>query len=252
LLNIDNKFYRDQIEISTEEVYQKMLVTNVLTSLPNLEDYLSAIEDFKKDGYTDVLVITISSGLSGTYNAFVNLQEEIKGIKVHLYDSKTLSMAQGYMVEEACKLIRENMKVSDIIKKLDDLRYNNLEAMFTIETLKWLRKGGRIGLVEGTIGEILHVKPIIAVNDEGKYHTLSKGFGMKRAFITMRKLLKEKYEENSVEITIHYGDNLDTAKDIAEKLESDLNVKKISITPLTPVLGVHTGPSMIAIICRKI
>ena len=252
LINIDNEFYRDQVEIETEEVYRRMLTSSVLTSLPNLEDFINAIEDFKSKGFTDILVITISSGLSGTFNGFKNAANEVSGINLHLYDSKTLSMAEGYMVKEAISLIKKKLSVKDIISKLDELRFNNLQAIFTVETLKWLRKGGRIGKVEGTIGEILHVKPIIAVNDEGVYHTLTKGFGMQRTYISMRKYLKEYYKQDEVELTIHYGNNIETAKILEGKLLNDLNVKKITLVPLTPVLGVHTGPKMIAIVGRRV
>ncbi len=252
LLNVENKYYRDQVEIQSKEVYEKLYNTDILTSLPNLEDFVNAAEDFKEKGYTDILVITISSGLSGTYNGFKNAVEHIEGINIHFYDSKTLSMAEGYIVEEAINLVEKNLSIEEILPKLDELRYNNILAMFTVENLKWLRKGGRIGKVEGTIGEILHVKPVIIVGDDGVYHTLSKGFGMKRTFITMRKAFKEHFGNDLIELTIHYGTNLESAKNIESKLIEDLNVNKITVNQLTPVLGVHTGPEMIAIVGRRI
>lgn len=252
LLSIDGKFYRDQVEIDTKTVYKKLMETNVQTSLPNMEDFTNSVNKFKAEGYTDILVISISSNLSGTFNAFRLAINDIKDINFHLYDTKTLSMAQGYLVEEAIELIKKNTPIEDIIKKLDELRFKNSIAMYTVETLKWLKKGGRIGLVEGTIGEILHVKPVISVNDDGVYYTISKGFGLKRALITMRKALVEFFGNDLVELTIHYGDNLDQAKAVEEKLMNELNVSKISLTPLTPVLGVHTGPGIIAMVGRRV
>lgn len=252
LLNINNTFYRDQVEIDSETVYKRMHETDILTSLPNLSDFIHAAEELKEQEYTDIIVVAISSGLSGTLNGFQNAASEIKGINLHFYDSKTLAMAEGYLVEEAIKLINQDLSIKKILEKLDELRYKNSIAMFTVETLKWLRKGGRIGKVEGTIGEILHVKPVISVNDEGVYYTLSKGFGMKRTFITMKKALKEFFNQDEIELTIHYGDNIETAKEMEEKLVTELNVKKITLTPLTPVLGIHTGPQMIAIIGKRL
>lgn len=252
LINVNDKFYRDQVEIESEEVYEKLYDIEIKTSLPNLEDFIQAVESLKDKGYTDILVITISSGLSGTLNGFKNALEHIEGINIHFYDSKTLSMAEGYIVKEAISLIEKKLSIEEIISKLDDLRYKNILAMFTVESLKWLRKGGRIGKVEGTIGEILHVKPIIAVNDDGVYHTLSKGFGMKRTFITMRKIFKEHFGNDLIDLTIHYGSNYESAKQIEEKLKEDFNIKEITLNQLTPVLGVHTGPEMIAIIGRRV
>lgn len=252
LLNIDGVFYRDQLEIDSETIYKRMHEADILTSLPNLEDFVNAVESFKSEGYTDILVISISSGLSGTMNGFQNAAKEVEGIKIHFYDSKTLAMAEGYLVEEAIDLIKKETDFDTIIRRLDDLRYKNSIAMFTVETLKWLRKGGRIGKVEGTIGEILHVKPVISVNDDGVYHTLSKGFGMNRTFITMRKTLVDFFKDDPIELTIHYGENLETAEKLEEKLIAELNVKKITLTPLTPVLGIHTGPQMLAIIGKRV
>jgi DegV family protein with EDD domain len=251
-INIDGKYVRDIIEISPEEVYANLKTKPITTSLPKIEDYLEAVDFFKKEGYTDILVITISSGLSGTYNAFRNANAETEGINIHLHDSKTLGMAEGYIVLEALKLVEEGKPVKEIKEILDDLRFNKSVAFFTVETLKWLRKGGRIGFVEGTIGDILHVKPIIAVNDDGVYHTISKGFGMKRTYITMRKKLVERFGDKEVELTIHYGDDITEAKILEKKLAVDLNAKKIELTTITPVLGVHTGPGILAVCAREI
>ena len=251
-LNVAGEYFRDIIEISPEEVYAQLKHKHITTSLPKIEDYFKAIDSLKKDGYTDILVITISSGLSGTFNAFRNANAEVKGVNIHLFDSKTLGMAEGYLVMEALELIEKGKSVEEIIKELTDLRFNKSIAFFTVETLKWLRKGGRIGYVEGTIGDILHVKPIIAVNDDGVYHTLSKGFGMKRTFITMKKKLKEFFKDDKVLLTIHYGDDIEAAKKIEKMIENDINVSRIDLVPITPVLGVHTGPSIIAICARKV
>ena len=250
-INVNGTYYRDILEIKPEDVYENLKTKHITTSLPQTDDYLKTIEDLKNLGYTDILVISISSGLSGTYNAFRNANELVEGINIHMYDTKTLSLGQGYIVKEAIKLIEEKKALKDIIKQLDDLRHNKLLAMFTVETLKWLRKGGRIGFVEGTIGDILHVKPVIEVNDDGVYHTTSKGFGLKRTYITMRKKTKDFIGNSDSEVTVLYGDNLEEAEEISKKMVAELNVDKIDLVPITPVLGVHTGPGILAIVARK-
>lgn len=252
MINIEGKFYRDVVEISAEETYEKLKHASIKTSLPNLEDYVQAIDKFKKEGYTDIITISISKGLSGTYNGFKTVSDDIEDINMHLFDSMTLGMTEGFIVEEALELIKQKKSIKEIVDRLTKLRFKDSFAMFTVETLKYLRKGGRIGLVEGTIGEILHIKPIIAVNDDGVYHTLSKGFGMNRAIITMRKMLKDFCKEDPVEIVVHYGDNLEEAKKLEAKITTEINVKKIRITPITPVLGVHTGPKILAVVVKRI
>jgi len=251
MISYDGEFYRDLIEVDYETVYSKLDETKVTTSLPSLEDFDQAVNDLKKAGYTDILVITISSGLSGTFNGFNTASKTYEDINLHMYDSKTLSYALGYMVEKALKSIEEGKSIARIIADLNQLRYEDSVALFTVETLKYLRQGGRIGKVEGTIGELLRVKPVIYVSDEGVYETLTKGFGISRALISMRKEVANKLGQDLIDVTIHYGNNLETAKGLETKIKSEFNVNSIQLVELTPVLGIHTGPQMIAIIAKR-
>lgn len=252
MISYDGAFHRDIIEVDYETVYKKLETTKVTTSLPNLEDFQNAIAEFEKEGYTDIIIITISSQLSGTYQAFELVGKDHKGSNLHFYDTKTLSAAEGNLVRIALDGIESGLSIPRIIAELNQSRYEDSIALFTVETLKYLREGGRIGKVEGTIGDLLNVKPVISVNDDGVYYTITKGFGMKRTMMAMRKVIKDKFEDDLIEITIHYGNNLSKAQALKEKLENSLNTKEIVISQLTPVLGIHTGPEMYAIIARKI
>jgi len=250
MISYDGEFYRDLIEVDYETVYSKLDVTKVTSSLPSMEDFEKAVEELKEDGYTDILVITISSGLSGTYNGFNTAAGEHEDVNIHMFDSKTLSMALGYMVKKAIKSINEDKSVARVIADLNQLRYEDSIALFTVETLKYLRQGGRIGKVEGTLGDLLHVKPVIYVSDEGVYETLSKGFGINRTLISMRKEISKKFGDKEIEVTIHYGNNIEKAESLKSKIKQELNIKTIDLVQLTPVLGIHTGPNMFAIVAK--
>lgn len=252
MISYDGAFHRDIIEVDYQTVYKKLETTKVTTSLPNLEDFQNAIIEFEKEGYTDIIIITISSQLSGTYQAFELVGKDHEGSNLHFYDTKTLSAAEGNLVKIALDGIESGLSIPRIIADLNQSRYEDSIALFTVETLKYLREGGRIGKVEGTIGDLLNVKPVISVNDDGVYYTVTKGFGMKRTMMAMRKVIKDKFEDDLIEITIHYGNNLSKAEALKEKLEYSLNTKEVLISQLTPVLGIHTGPEMYAIIARKV
>lgn len=252
IITIDNKSYRDQIEISSSEIYEKLDTHDIKTSLPNMSDVDEKIKEIKEAGFTDVIVINISSGLSGTFNAIrLHLEKETE-LNIHMYDSKTLAAGQGLLVEEALELINQNKTVEEIIAALDEQRYTNSLAMYTINTLKYLKKGGRIGKVEGTIGDVLNIKPIITVDEKGVYQTLSKTFGLKRALINMKNFLEDKFQNLKIDLTIHYGNDLEKAKELADRLMKALNIRNLKITELTPVLGIHTGPDMFAYIGRLV
>lgn len=250
MISFDGEFHRDLVEVDYDTVYEKLMHTQVTSSLPNLEDFDNAIKQFKAEGYTDILVITISSKLSGTFNAFDIAAKEHDDINIHLYDTKTLSMAEGYIVLKALQGVEKGLSIPRIIADLNQLRFEDSIALFTVETLKYLRNGGRIGKVEGTIGDLLHVKPIIYVNDDGVYDTLAKGFRMNRTLVAMRNQVKNKFQDQLLDITIHYGNNLVKAEKLKAKLETELNTNTVDIVQLTPVLGIHTGPEMYAIIAK--
>lgn len=252
MINIDGVQYRDQVEIDANQVYQKLDESKITTSLPELSDLHTLIQTLSEKQYTDIIAINISSGLSGTFNAFRLVFQEETQLKITHYDSKTLAGALGYLVEYANELIEQGKTPEEIVPLLDICRYQNSLAFYTINTLKYLRKGGRIGFVEGTIGDIFHVKPVITVNDQGVYETLSKGFGLNRSLITMRKLMVEKFGQQLIDFTVHYGNNPEKAKELAERMKADLNIRNLTITPLTPVLGIHTGPEMFAYIARLV
>ncbi len=251
-ISINDQQYRDQVEISSAEVYSKIDTHTIKTSLPSLADITLAIEDAFEEGYEQVLFLTISSGLSGTFNAVRLAIEDMEG-DITVYDTKTLSMAQGFLVMDAVRLINEEGKtVEETITLLDDLRKNKLMASFTIDTLKYLRAGGRIGKVEGTIADILKIKPIIYVNEDGVYDTLAKARGSRRAISKTIEAMVDRFGDKKINLAIHYGDNLDKATMLLERLKERLNVQDSILIEITPVLGIHTGPSMIATIVQEV
>jgi DegV family protein with EDD domain len=252
MIVVDGKNFRDQVEITAQEVYEQLDTHTITTSLPSLDDLAEMIEDLKKQEYTDVLAINLSSGLSGTFNAFRLAFESVEGINITHYDSKTLGGGLGVIIEYALELIKDKKNIKEILPALNKLRSEDSLAIYTINTLKYLRRGGRIGKVEGTIGDILHVKPVITVNDEGVYITLSKAFGLNRSLISMKKMMVEKFGEDLIDLIVHFGDDEQMAADLGEKLKKELNVRNLTLSPLTPVLGIHTGPMMFAYVARRV
>lgn len=252
MILIDGVNFRDQVEITAEQVYAKLDTSTVTSSLPSMGDLDELIEKLKKNGYTDILAINLSSGLSGTFNAFRLAFQAVEGIKITHYDSKTLGGGLGYIIEYALELVKAKKPIEEIVPLLEKLRFEDSLAIYTINTLKYLRRGGRIGKVEGTIGDLLHVKPVITVNNEGVYVTLSKAFGLHRSLLSMKHLMTEKFGKELVDFTVHYGNDLAKAQDLANQMKQELNIRNLTLSPLTPVLGIHTGPEMFSYIARRV
>jgi len=252
MINIDGVGFKDQVDISASQVYEKLDSCTVTSSLPSIGDLMDLIEHLKTEKYTDILAINLSSGLSGTYNAFRLAFQDVKDVKILHYDSKTLGAGLGYIIEYALELIDAKTPLSSIVPLLNKLRFEDSLAFYTINTLKYLKRGGRIGKVEGTIGDVLHIKPVITVNQEGVYVTLSKAFGLNRSLLSMRHLMIEKFGKELIDFTVHYGADPEKAKELGERMQQELNIRHLTISPLTPVLGIHTGPEMFAYIARRV
>lgn len=242
------KEYRDRVEISDDEVYSILDREIPTTSLPLPEDVEALYDEIVAEGYKNILHISISSGLSGTYNMVRVVAEEYADkINIKVVDSKTLSGGLGLLVLRASELLDEGLDMEQIAEKLEVLRTRET-GMFLVQTLEYLRKGGRIGLVEGVVGSLLNIKPIIFVNPDGVYETMAKARGANKAKTLMLEKAAELYKNLLVDVHIVHARVLEEAKELSEKLKSILSIHELYIEPVSPVLGMHTGKGLLGII----
>ncbi|WP_053956142.1 DegV family protein [Inediibacterium massiliense] len=245
------KEFRDRVEISPQEVYESLEIETPKTSLPSPEDAKNLFQKLQDEEYTHVLGIFISSGLSGTYNMVKNVANEFKKLTIELMDSKTLSMGLGFLVLEAAKEAYKNSNFEQIIEKTKKILHKS-DLFYVLKTLEYLRKGGRIGLVEGTVGEILGIKPIISIDEEGKYYTYKKVRGRKKSIEDIYSIVKEKIKNKRIDIAIMHGDAEEEAKKLLERIKEIGNINEILFSQISPVLGVHTGPGLIGVVTFEI
>lgn len=243
--------YDDRVNITPDQVYSNLAKEIPTTSLPSIEKMDGLLNDIEAEGYTHVIVINISSGLSGTSNSIRLLLEDHTNLISYVFDSKTLSMGEGAIVLEVAKLIESGESFENIILALPDLR-KNVHVYFTLNTLEYLKKGGRIGRVAGTIGEILNLKPLIYVTDEGVYTTYAKLRGRKQALSKLHEVLNEYLSKGKCNLWIIEGDAKEESNLIFNTLKDNPQVNKIEITTLGPALGVHTGPGLVGFIIQEV
>lgn len=242
-----NREYIDRINISPEEVYSNLNKEIPKTSLPSMEDIKQLFINLKGEGYTHVIAICISSGLSGTYNTIKLISEQFPEIKSYVYDSLTLSAATGAIVLECAKLIESGMPFEEIICKLPYFR-SKVKIYYVLETLKYLIAGGRIGKVSGTVGEFLNIKPIISVNDEGVYYTYAKARGRKQSLSKLADIAKEHLNSKRCKVWVVHGGSQEDGMLLRETILKYSNISKMTFGNISPALGVHTGPGLIGLI----
>ncbi|MGB8252814.1 MAG: DegV family protein [Anaerolineaceae bacterium] len=192
-----------------------------------------------------ILSIHISSGLSGTINSARLGSEEVKDADIKIWDTMTLSGGERFQVLAAAWAAKAGWGLKAILERLEAIR-KHTEVVYTLDTLEYLAKGGRIGRVQALAGMILKIKPVITVDHEdGKYSTVSKGRSIPQSLELIGDYLQKKSGDKPMWVTILHGKFNESADALAEVLKKKLNVSKLEVMRISPVLGVHTGPAIV-------
>jgi len=232
-------------QLSSEEFYRKLESEDQLpvTSQPSPEDFTNLYRQLLQE-YEEIISIHISSGLSGTINAANIAKESLKG-SIHIIDSKTISLGIGLMVMEAARNISEGLSALQIVERLTSVR-KNIETLFTLNTLEYLQKGGRIGRVQGIVGSLLNIKPVIRVGDDGIYHTYKKARSQEKALNSIVEAFKELAQGRKyAQLAVAHGAAYQAGMYLKEALENALQIKTSIFTQVGPVIGAHTGPGTV-------
>ena len=243
----DNAEYRDRVDIGSKEIYDRMNTEIPKTSLPSPEDIVNVFEKLKSEGYTQVIGMFISSGLSGTFNVVKTIASKYeKYMEIEIIDSLQVSMGLGYLVLNAARLSLTDIEINDIIKEIKELR-EKISINFVVGTLEYLKKGGRIGHLSGVVGEILQIKPILTIQD-GSIETVKKVKGRKKSIKSLLELSEHTSCENIEHISILHANAEEEASKIKNQLLLDCPDVKIEVMYISAVVGVHTGPGLIGIV----
>lgn len=185
-----DKTYLDRRDITAVEVYDGLEKEIPKTSLPSGECINQTLDEIAADGYDHIVSISVSSGLSGTYNFLKVLLEDDDRFTYTTFDTKQVAVAAGLIAVGAKDLIDAGKSYSEVVAGVDKMVKNTV-VYFCIPTLEYLRAGGRIGLVTSVVGSMLKLAPIITCNSEGIYTTAAKARGMKKGQRLMLDLAKD-------------------------------------------------------------
>ncbi|HNR62989.1 MAG TPA: DegV family protein [Thermotogota bacterium] len=251
---LDEREHNDSENGLSEKVIAYQKDYQAKTSLPALEEVKSAFYRLIDRGYDEIVGMNISSNLSGTHNVFKLAAKEIlterPNLKIRLFDSLSISIGTGLLILKTLQFVTDGLSFEEVGEKVAGMIPKKSKVMFIIPTLKHLKEGGRIGKVSATIGELLKIKPVICVGDDGIYYTLAKAQGMKNA---VRKIIEEfqrDFASEKVETAAlyHSGD----PQGISDLLSSVVDVLKRSKVPyiegqIAPSLVVHTGEHLVGL-----
>jgi DegV family protein with EDD domain len=242
---------RPEIEIAPSEYaefYERLRKSaeGATTSQPSVGDFTSVYEPLLAEG-RDVVSIHISAGISGTYQAALQARQELidsgkGGDRISVWDSRTACGGQGMMVLAAARAAARGASGADAIDAVERAR-QQLRSWFAIDTLEYLRKGGRIGSAQAWLGSALQIKPILTLEEE--ITPIERVRTRRRAFERMVEFAREQKEAGADGWVVQHIHDADTARRLVDECRQVFDDEPIFVSEIGPVIGAHVGPGLL-------
>lgn len=248
-VNIDGNTFQEGVDIFPDAFYAGFKDYKELpkTSQPNQNVLLETYEKVLADGY-DIVAIHLSSGLSSTYQSAVMVREMcISPDRIHIIDSLGASLGFGLLAVIAAHSAQEVQDTSRITELIIELR-DRMKYVFTIDTLEYLVKGGRVSKTAGFVAGMLDLKPILHFNNEGKIEVFGKVRSRKAAIRKLLDIIEQDIIDPEQQIIgISHSACLEEASHLAEEIRKKIKVKDVVLSDIGCVVGSHVGPKTIAL-----
>ncbi len=256
---VNDKEYLDCINLSHEEFYGFLSQdAEVTTSQPAAGDVISMWDRIFDEGYDEIVYIPMSSGLSGSCANALVYASDYDG-KVQVVNNQRISVTQRQSVLDAKELADKGLSASEIKDILERVKFES-SIYITVDTLDYLKKGGRVTPAGAALAKILNLKPILSIQGE-KLDAFSKCRGIKQAKTIMLNAMKNDIDTRfggydpaspSVRLAVAHSNNLEAAKEFAEEIKNEFPNCEIYIDSLPLSISCHIGPGSLAIACSKI
>ena len=254
---IDEKLHREEIDLSQEAFYQILSEDgDVSTSQPSPADITDLWDEVLKS-YDEIVHIPMSSGLSGSCQTAMMLADDYDG-RVHVVDNQRISVTQKLAVFDAVNMVKAGMSAAQIKEKLTEEKLI-ASIYIMVDTLKYLKKGGRITPAAAMLGTVLKLKPVLTIQGE-KLDAYAKVRGQKQAKKTMIEAMKKDMEERFaeerkaglMELAVAHTNNFAEAENFKAELQSVFpDVPLRFVDPLSLSVSCHIGPGALAVACAK-
>ncbi len=247
-VRIDNQNYRDGIDLTPTEFYQKLKNSDSLpmTSQPSPGAFVECYRALLKK-VDAILSIHLTESLSGTVRTARMAREILPEANIQVIDSHSTTMGLGGLVLEAAQAVRRGMKIDEVLKLVEGLR-EKVQFLVTLDTLEFIRRGGRVSNLQAFLGSLLQIKPILRL-DHGKVELFERVRTRRQAIGNMLSEFKSQVAiENKGIIAVMHTAAEEEAEKLRAVLRDTFKNAEIIIGQAGPVLGTHVGPGAIALI----
>jgi DegV family protein with EDD domain len=246
---IDGKSFRE-VDLDNNKFYQAMDNAEQIptSSQPSVEEFSNAFKAIAKEG-NDIVGVFLSSDMSGTYSTAHLIKEmvleEYPNIKIEIVDSRTNCMQMGFQVLQGARAAKNGEDINSVVKIIKETEKTS-KFLFVPDTLKYLKKGGRIGGAAALFGTILQIKPILTVED-GKTTVFEKVRTKRKAVdLIIDKVKSEILSKGLGEVVVHHINCEEEGLKIASRLEEELNTN-VEVRSIGPTIGLHVGPNTVGV-----
>lgn len=251
LINFDDEVYRDRIDITTMEFYEKLkkFIGFPKTAQISPGEYVNEFKKILDEGYS-IICISFSSKLSGTYNSACIARDLLGGENIDVVDSKSASVGFGLIVREAALMVKDGKSREQILSRVNYLK-EHMEHIFAVGHLDMLKRGGRISTAQAAIGTLLNVKPILQF-DDGAIVPYDKVRGDKAI---IKKLIDTMRERGDIEsqkiIGLNFSESNKLCLELKDEIEKNFGEKEFVISEIGGAIGVHVGGGTVSVFFLK-
>lgn len=243
----DGESLRDHVDIRPDEFYRRLAESKSLptTSQPTPGDFVACYEELVAQGYRRIWSLHLTSKLSGTFESAQRAAEQIEGDVVRVVDTETASLVCALLAEAIDRRLERGTTDDEILELVERFKREN-GVVFTVGTLDYLQKGGRIGKAQALAGSLLHVKPILSVKD-GVIEPVARVRGRQKALEEFAKLFTAQTEDREgLRVAIAHANApewIDVLTDLAAKARPKATIEMVET--LGAVVGTHAGPGAV-------
>src|SRR6056297_92047 len=251
---IEGKEYRDGDEGCLEAVQEYIKDHFAKTTQVDFQDVKRLMNELIEEGCNEIIGLTMSNQVSGTINVFRLAAKEIMtehdNVRVEVIDTLSVSMGAGILTLKAARLRDEGKSFDEIVKQIRAMVTTHSRIMFVVPTMKYLIRGGRIGKVAGTIVEVLNIKPIVAINEEGVIYTLMKARGIDKATKKMIQEIQHEVDKGHVEaLAIVYTGSMESTMNNVKKIKDAFQgkINTIYLNEINATLWTYAGIGLVGV-----
>lgn len=246
-LHFGEQAYREGVDISNAQFYERLRAAETLptTSQPSVGEFHQVFQDLTEAGH-EVLAMTISSKLSGTFSSAMGALEMLPGAPISVVDSLCTSLALRLLIEAALDDIAAGATRQQLAAHIEDLR-DKVHILFVVDTLEYLAKGGRIGNAKAFMGTLIKIKPLLILED-GVIEPCEQVRSKSKAVARMLELAEQRLAGHGAQahVAIAHAVALDEALAFRKEVVARLGCAEPSISEISAVIGAHTGPGVVA------